>query len=76
MYLVFFVAILLMPSFAWSYIGPGMGAGAIAVFLGVIGAVFIGLFAVLYYPIKRMVKKLRAASNLKKNPDDSSSQPS
>ena len=39
-----------------AYIGPGMGGGVIAVVLGVIGAVLLALFGILYYPIKRMLK--------------------
>ena len=39
-----------------AYIGPGMGAGVIAGVLGVIGAVLLALFGILYYPIKRMLK--------------------
>lgn len=41
---------------AMAYIGPGMGAGAVAVVFGVIGSIFLAIFAVLYYPIKRMLK--------------------
>jgi hypothetical protein len=48
---------LLLPGTAFAYIGPGMGAGALAAILGVIGSVFVGLFAILYYPIKRRMKK-------------------
>jgi hypothetical protein len=51
--------ILLHPFEAVAYIGPGMGAGTIAVVLGFIGAIFLALFAIIYYPIKRIVKKLK-----------------
>ena len=39
-----------------AYIGPGMGGGVIAAVLGVIGAVLLALFGILYYPIKRALK--------------------
>ena len=39
-----------------AYIGPGMGGGVIAAVLGVIGAILLALFGILYYPIKRMLK--------------------
>ena len=39
-----------------AYIGPGMGGGVIAAVLGVVGAVLLALFGILYYPIKRMLK--------------------
>ncbi|WP_299601541.1 hypothetical protein [uncultured Tateyamaria sp.] len=45
---------------AMAYIGPGMGAGAVAVVFGVIGSIFLAIFAVLYYPIKRTLKNRRA----------------
>lgn len=44
-------------SSASAYIGPGMGAGTIGVVVGVVGSVFLALFAILYYPIKRLLKK-------------------
>jgi hypothetical protein len=45
------------PVVGLAYIGPGMGAGVIATALGFVGAILLGLFAVLYYPIKRMIKR-------------------
>ena len=46
-----------LPSYA--YIGPGMGGGVIAVTLGFIAAIFLALFGILYYPIKRALKMRR-----------------
>tara|TARA_B000000609_G_C24146982_1_gene334838 strand:- start:135 stop:353 length:219 start_codon:yes stop_codon:yes gene_type:complete len=52
------------------YIGPGMGGGLIALILGIITAFFIGLWGILYYPIKRILnknnKKKRKRKSLKK----------
>jgi len=42
---------------AEAYVGPGLGAGAIATALGIVGSIFLALFAVIYYPIKRFFKK-------------------
>ena len=39
------------------YIGPGMGGGLIALILGLISAFFLGLWGILYYPIKRFFNK-------------------
>ena len=55
------LAVITMPGIAEAYIGPGIGAGAIAALLGVIGSIFLALFAVIYYPIKRLRKKKRNA---------------
>ena len=49
---------------AQAYIGPGMGAGAIAVVLGILAAIVMGFFAVLWYPIKRFLKKRKAAKEM------------
>ena len=38
------------------YIGPGMGGGVIAAIFGIIAAFFLGLWGILYYPIKRALK--------------------
>ena len=39
-----------------AYIGPGMGGGVIAAVLGVVGAILLAVFGIVYYPIKRMLK--------------------
>lgn len=51
------LALLLLPTAALAYIGPGVGAGAIAAVVGVIGSVLLAIVAVIYYPIKRMLKR-------------------
>jgi len=58
--LVLFVAFFSAPSF--SYLGPGMGGGVIAAMIGIIAAIFLGFWGILYYPIKRALK-----NNKKKN---------
>jgi uncharacterized membrane-anchored protein len=45
-----------------AYVGPGLGAGAIAAALGVIGSIILGLFAILFYPIKRLIRKIKGES--------------
>jgi O-antigen/teichoic acid export membrane protein len=57
---------------AYAYIGPGMGVGTIGVVLGVLVSIFLALLSILWYPFKRLFKKIRkkkpAMDNLK---DDS-----
>ena len=43
------------PCFA--YIGPGMAGGVIAAICGIIVAFFLALWGILYYPIKRALRK-------------------
>lgn len=42
---------------AEAYIGPGTAVGAIVTMLGVVGSFFLAIFAVLWYPIKRLLKR-------------------
>lgn len=53
---------ILLSSPAHAYIGPGAGAGTIAVVLGVIAAFFLALFAILWYPLKRLIKKFKPSA--------------
>jgi hypothetical protein len=57
--LVFLMA--LSPIYAHAYVGPGLGAGTIGMVLGVIGSIFIALFAFLWYPLKRLLRKVKRA---------------
>ena len=49
---------------AFAYIGPGVAAGAVASALGVLGSIVLGLFSVIYYPIKRVLKKRKKGKRL------------
>ena len=44
---------------AQAYIGPGMGAGTLAVVLGILASIVLAFFAVLWYPVKRLIKRFR-----------------
>ena len=52
--LFLFLFLISLPSYA--YIGPGMGGGVIAAIVGFFAAILLGLWAILYYPIKRTLK--------------------
>ena len=51
----------------FAYIGPGMGGGFIAAIFGIIAAFFLGLWGILYYPIKRAFKNKKKKNKLSKN---------
>ena len=55
----------LSPLFA--YIGPGMAGGVIAAIFGIFAAFFLGLWGILYYPIKRALKKKKKNQILSQN---------
>ena len=50
-----FLVVVALP--AEAYIGPGAGAGAIAVVLGILGSIVMAFIAILWYPFKRLLKK-------------------
>ncbi len=52
--------IALMPAMANAYIGPGMGLGVIASLLGLVAAFFMVMIALLWFPLKRMIQRIRA----------------
>lgn len=63
------MALTLMPVAASAYIGPGAGLGAIGALFAIIGAVFLAIVGLLWYPLKRMIKgKKSSANSADKNP--------
>ena len=55
----------------FAYIGPGMGGGVIAAIFGIIAAFFLGLWGILYYPIKTSFKNRKKKNTLSKNKNNS-----
>ena len=54
--------LVMTPVWAMAYIGPGLATGTIGVILGVVGSICIAVFAMLWYPIKRVLKKIKKPS--------------
>ena len=59
---VFTAALLLTGGQAFAYIGPGLGLGIIGVLVGVGAAIVLTLFGIIWYPLKRLLGKKRAAN--------------
>lgn len=57
-------------SSAYAYIGPGVGGGAIAAAFGLIVAVFAVLFGLIWFPVKRFLKKRKEKKDQQKNKVD------
>lgn len=58
---------------ALAYTGPGLGAATIAIVVGFFTSIFVALFAVIWYPVKRLLKnrkKSRAHSAATNSSDD------
>ena len=66
--LLFLTLFLLFSSTASAYIGQGLGAGAIGVILGILGSLLLAIFALFWYPLKRIYKKLFPKSVEKETP--------
>ena len=60
--LIFAVAIIVPIDSAQAYVGPGLGLGTLAVVLGVIGSVLLAIFAIVWYPLKRMLTKRKVSA--------------
>ena len=49
--------LIVTPSYAQAYVGPGLGVGVIGALLGGIMAIFLAFVGLLWYPIKRLLRK-------------------
>jgi len=45
--------------FILNYIGPGLGGGVITAVLGFLASIFLALFAIIWYPIKKVIEKIK-----------------
>jgi hypothetical protein len=56
------LALLQLPMAAHAYIGPGAGAGVIAIVLGILSSIFLAFVGILWYPIKRLIKAWKGSA--------------
>ena len=69
---ILFLSLFLISLPSYAYIGPGMGGGVIAAIIGFFAAILLGLWGILYYPIKRALKNRKDKKMLSKESDDES----
>ena len=55
--LILIFLFLLIPNYSFAYLGPGMGGGLLAASIGIVVAIFAAIFGVLWFPVKRFLKK-------------------
>ncbi len=60
---------------ALAYVGPGAGLGAIGAALGLMAAVGIALGAIVFWPIRRLIRRGRKKPVLKAGATDSAEAP-
>lgn len=46
---------------SWAYVGPGLGLGALGAMVGMVLAVLLAILGVIWYPLKRALRKPSAA---------------
>ena len=54
------IALVLTSSSAYAYVGPGLGLGVLGAILGALVTLVLAIFGVVWYPIKRLLKKKKA----------------
>ena len=70
---ILFISFFLLISLpSYGYIGPGMSSGVIAAIVGFFAAILLGLWGILYYPIKRALKNRKDKKMSLKNSNDES----
>lgn len=57
-----FLVLCLHAPHAWAYIGPGLGTGVIAAVLGIAAGILMLVVGVVWYPVKRLIRKRKAES--------------
>ena len=60
----------LITTSSFAYLGPGVGSGILVATIGIIVAIFAGLFGLIWFPIKRLFKKRKQRKNKQKNKID------
>ena len=53
-----------LPTPVLAYIGPSLSGGAVAATLGIVGSILLALFGVIYFPIKRALKRRKEAAKI------------
>jgi len=66
--ILFIFCLFATPSFA--YLGPGIGGGIIAATIGIIVAIFAALFGLIWFPVKRLLKKRKERKEQQQNKVD------
>ncbi len=56
----------LITTSSFAYIGPGVGGGVIAATIGIIVAIFAALLGLIWFPVKRLIKRRKEKKNINK----------
>ena len=72
MYKLIFSSIIfcLISTSSFAYLGPGVGGGVIAATIGVVLAIIAALFGLIWFPVKRLLKKRKEKKENQQNKVD------
>ena len=72
MYKLIFSSIIfcLISTSSFAYLGPGVGGGVIAATIGVAVAIIAALFGLIWFPVKRLLKKKKREKENQQNKVD------
>ena len=55
----------LITTSSFAYLGPGVGGGFIVATIGIIVGIIAALFGLIWFPLKRLIKRIREKKNKK-----------
>jgi uncharacterized membrane protein YccC len=61
------IAIMMLPTNSFAYVGPGAGLSIIGSLLALVAAVIIAIFGFLWFPLRRILRKRKQAAEQKTN---------
>ena len=62
----FLIIFIVFPNLVYAYIGPGLGLSAILMALTFVSLLILAFFGIIFYPLKRLYKKLSKNKKIKK----------
>jgi len=68
--LSFMVIFLITSSSSFAYLGPGVGGGIIAASIGILVAIVATIFGIIWFPLKRFLKKRKEKKEKHQNKVD------
>jgi len=67
--------LVMLPTAAYAYIGPGPGITAIGSALALVGAVLLGIVGFIWYPLRRLLRSRKAEARDFENLEDNIEEP-
>jgi len=68
------ILLTLLASPAFAYVGPGAGISVLGSLLGILATIFVAIGAILFWPIRKLMKRKKAAKESTEAVDSSSSE--